>query len=191
MKKYNWSDIQSSYDSGMSWRELEKFYGVTQQSIANARRRGDLVTTRNLSEATKLTYQNGRAASIPNKEFCENLSLQQSTQNRGGRCKWFLVSGVKVQGTWERNVAEKLNELNIKWEKIRTFPFVYIKDNKTHRYSPDFYLPDYNCYLEIKGFWFGEDRIKMDLVIDQNPDKKIVIIEKDKYERLLRGELVW
>jgi hypothetical protein len=31
----------------------------------------------------------------------------------------------------------------------------------------------------------------MDAVIEQHPDKKILILEKEKYQQLMRGELVW
>lgn len=191
MKKYNWTEIQDHYNNGMSWRELEKKFGVTQGALSKARKRGDLVTTRTASETMILQYRNGRLPNKPNKEFCRQLSLSQSLENKGGRSKWYIVSGIKVQGTWERNIAEKLNELSVKWEKIRDYPFRYIKDNKEHRYSPDFYLPEFDCYLEIKGFWWGQDREKMDLVINQNPDKNIIIIEKDDYEKVMQGEQVW
>lgn len=191
MKKYNWIDIQTSYDAGSTWRDLEKIFGVTQQAISNARKRGDLVTNRDASAALKLQYKNGRQPNIPNKKFCTELSISQSLQNRGGRCKWFEVSGTKVQGTWERDIAIKLTEQNIRWEKIRTFPLSYKKDNKIHRYSPDFYLPDFNCYLEIKGYWWGNDREKMDLVMVQNLDKKIFIIEQNEYIKIMQGEQVW
>lgn len=191
MKKYNWQEIQIAYDSGSTWRQLEEHFGVTQQSLANAKKRGDLVTTRDVSTALRLQYSNGRLPNKPNKAFCEQLSINQSLNNKGGRCKWFEVSGIKVQGTWERDIAIKLNESSIKWEKIRDYPFRYIRDNKEHRYSPDFYLPDYNCYLEVKGHWWGNDKEKMNLVISQNSDKKIYIIDKDEYTKIMRGELVW
>lgn len=192
MGKYNWETIQTSYDNGMSWRDLEREYGVTQQALANAKKRGALVTSRTNSEAQLIRHASGKSTPcVHNPTFLENLSIKQSLNNSGGRCKWFEVSGIKVQGTWERNVAEKFNELNIKWEKVKTYPFEYIKDGKVKRYSPDFYLPEYDVYLEIKGYWWGNDREKMDLVIKQNPNVKIVIVEKDDYKRILQGELVW
>lgn len=191
MKKYNWTEIQEAYNNGSTWRELEKQFGVTQQSLSNAKKRGDLNTFRNASDALKLQYKNGRPPNKPNKEFCENLSTTQSIKNRGGRCKWYEVSGVLVQGTWERDIAIKLTEQNIRWKKVREYPLLYTKNEKIHRYSPDFYLPDFLCYLEIKGHWWGSDREKMDLVISQNPDVKIYIIEKIEYQKIMQGEQVW
>lgn len=123
----------------------------------------------------------------------KELSIRQSLHNSGGKSKWYVVNGVKVQGTWERNVATKLCEMNIKWSKpsTNTDIFSYVKNGKVKSYAPDFYLPEYDIYLEIKGYWWGDDREKMKLVIEQHPDKKIVIVEKDEYKKILRGELVW
>ena len=38
---------------------------------------------------------------------------------------------------------------------------------------------------------WGRDREKMDIVLKTYPDKNIVIVEKEQYERFLEGELVW
>lgn len=115
------------------------------------------------------------------------LSIRQSLNNTGGKCKWYEVSGVKVQGTWERNIAIKLCELGIIWSKpsINTDIFSYIIDNKVKSYAPDFYFPEYNLYLEIKGYWWGNDKEKMRLVMEQHPNKNIIIIEKEQYKKLL------
>lgn len=129
----------------------------------------------------------------PGADFRQRLSEEQSLRNRGGRCKWFDVNGVSVQGTWEYAVALKLNELCIRWERRRTSDFLikYQMDGKPRSYAPDFYLPDFDVYLEIKGYWWGRDKEKMELVIAQNPHKRICIITKSEFDRLLQGELVW
>ena len=38
---------------------------------------------------------------------------------------------------------------------------------------------------------FCIDREKMDIVLKTYPDKNIVIVEKEQYEKFLGGELVW
>ena len=126
-------------------------------------------------------------------EARQKLSEEQSLKNRGGKCKWFEVNGVSVQGKWEYNIATKLVELGIKWTKPKTNNdlFKYELDGKIRSYAPDFFLPEYDVYLEVKGHWWGNDKDKMDAVIAQHPDKKVIIIEKDDYERILQGELVW
>lgn len=123
----------------------------------------------------------------------KELSIQQSLKNRGGKSKWFDVGGVKVQGTWEKKVAEKLTELNIKWVKPTHNKDIieYTIDNKVRRYTPDFYLPEYDQFLEIKGYYWNNDRLKMQAVIEQNPIIKIFIMRENEYKKFLCGELVW
>lgn len=133
---------------------------------------------------------NGRTHTISSRK---KISAARSINNKGGRCKWFEVAGQKVQGTWERNMAMKFEELHIQWEKLKTnrHTFEYEMDGKTRCYTPDFYLPTTDIYIELKGRWWGRDREKMDLVLEKYKDRKIVVVEKDDYERFLRGELVW
>lgn len=121
------------------------------------------------------------------------LSVEQSLNNRGGRAKWFDLNGQKLQGTWEYNIARKLNELGIKWYKPKLHKDVwkYVLDGKEKSYTPDLFLEEYNIFLEIKGYWWGNDRAKMDAVIINNPTKTIIIIEKEQYDKIMQGELVW
>lgn len=141
-----------------------------------------------LSLATK-----GRPGRPHTDESKKKISQKLSVNNKGGRSKWYEVSGQKVQGTWERDIAIKLDELLIKWIKLKTLQhtFDYVMDDKTRCYTPDFYLPDYNIYLEIKGYWWGRDKEKMDIVTKTYPSVKIVIVEKQDYEKIMQGELVW
>ena len=116
-------------------------------------------------------------------------SLKQSRHHTGGRCKWFIIGKQSVQGTWERDVALQMNKLNIVWikKKIKTFKF---ENNKKHHYTPDFYLPEFNIYLEIKGYWREYDKMKMKLVLEQNLElnKILYIVEQDKFKKLLKTE---
>ena len=127
------------------------------------------------------------------RESREKISKALSVNNKGGRCKWYDVSGQKVQGTWERDIATKLDELHIKWTKLKTNKDTlrYELDKKLRSYTPDFYLEEYNLFLEIKGFWWGNDKNKMQAVMDQHPEKNIKIIEKLEYKKIMDGELVW
>ena len=123
----------------------------------------------------------------------DKLSIEQSLHNRGGKCKWFDYKGQKLQGTWELNVAKKLDELNIEWIKPKVHKDViqYELNGKNKHYTPDLYLPTYDLYLEIKGYWWGNDKAKMKAVMDQHPNIKIVLIEKNEYDKVMQGELVW
>ncbi len=64
---------------------------------------------------------------------------------------WYSVAGVKVQGSWERDVALHLVQLGIEFERVS---LLY---DGHRRYTPDFYIPVLDLYLEIKGFLRGRD----------------------------------
>ena len=124
-------------------------------------------------------------------ETRNKISLSQAGNNRGGRCKWYEVGDSKVQGTWERDFALRLSELGIKWQKVKSFTEEYFDDQGiTRRYTPDFYLEDFDTYIELKGYWWGNDKRKMEIVLSATKSK-IVVIEKEAYERFMQGELVW
>lgn len=177
--KYNWNLIQNYYDGGFSVRETVKHFGMNEQSIYKASKRGD-IKLRSLSDSMKILFsKNG-----PNKmgkEARERISIAQSTHNNGGKSKWFEINGIKVQGTWERDFALLLNSKNIQWERGHLFK--YEDEGRIKNYTPDFYLPERDLYIELKGYWWGNDRQKMDKVIEQNISKNILIIEK--YEDLI------
>lgn len=95
----------------------------------------------------------------------------------------FMNEIIKVQGTYELEYATKLNNLKIDWIKSRK---IYIKYNLDiqRTYFPDFYLPFTEEYIEIKGYFREEDKIKMHKVIECNPDKKIKILMLDDIRSL-------
>ena len=141
-----------------------------------------------LASAThKKQYRNGtRTANIPSAQVRQDTSERMSLHNPGGKCKWYKVNGTKVQGTWERDIALILEENNISWIKPTTANHLirYDIEGQTKSYTPDFYLKEYNVYLEIKGHWWGNDRDKMDAVFKQHPEKNIVLIEGDLFKKL-------
>ena len=60
----------------------------------------------------------GRPGRPHTTESKRKISQKLSINNKGGRAKWYEVAGQKVQGTWERNVALKFEELGIEWKKL-------------------------------------------------------------------------
>ena len=81
-------------------------------------------------------------------------------------------SVVRMDSSWEVKCAEKLDELNVEWERTEDIKLKYIdKRAQTRNYIPDFYLPEYDIYLEVKGYWTTPARWKMRSVMDRNPGK--------------------
>lgn len=99
------------------------------------------------------------------KKLSESRSKFLATHSDHG-LKWYEVqcgkNTVNVQGTWEKRVAEWLNASNIRWTRES------LRFAQHRRYTPDFFLPEFNFYIEVKGFWRDRDVHKMYLVLDDN-----------------------
>jgi len=120
-------------------------------------------------------------------ETKQKISEKLSINNKGGRAKWYEVAGQNVQGTWERDIAIKFEQLSIQWIKLKTnkHTLKYEMNGKIRSYTPDFYLPDYDVFVEVKGYWWGDDKEKMKKVFEIYPDKHIMVVEKDEYEEIM------
>jgi len=69
-------------------------------------------------------------------------SLQKYTKKDG--------TTVLLESSWEVALAVRLDELNLEWS--RPEPIKWIDDDgEYHNYFPDFYLPDFNLYLDPKN----------------------------------------
>jgi len=88
--------------------------------------------------------------------------------------KW-TNSSVWLLSSLEIKFYNKLTEENIKWIKPHYVSYI-TSDGKSHRYFPDFYLPDLDLYVETKGYFWPSDKVKMDLVKKQNPLLKIDMV---------------
>jgi hypothetical protein len=64
--------------------------------------------------------------------------------------------GIWMRSGWEKKYAEYLDKQNIKWlYESKTF------DLGNTTYTPDFYLPETNEYIEIKGYLRNSSKNKM------------------------------
>ena len=88
--------------------------------------------------------------------------------------------GVDLHGTWELKYAQYLDDNNISWMRnIETFEYYF--EGTLRRYTPDFYLPSIDEYVEIKGFSVEKDLAKW----SQFPsDKKLKILMRKDLEDL-------
>lgn len=72
-------------------------------------------------------------------------------------------SVVHLQSSYEVALAKDLDANKIEW--IRPSNFKYVHDGKTKRYYPDFYLPEYDLYLDPKNdYLIKVDEEKINLV---------------------------
>ena len=86
-------------------------------------------------------------------------------------------SVVLMDSTWEVMMATRLDELEIIWERDPNMKLEYrTRGGRKRNYIPDFYLPELDLYIEVKGYWTDAARHKMKDIIKRNPGK-ICILE--------------
>ena len=67
---------------------------------------------------------------------------------------------VWMRSGWEVKTADYLTKNNIDWY----YEYKWLELSSSHRYLPDFYLPESDTYLEVKGRIKDKDRIIIDLM---------------------------
>ena len=100
----------------------------------------------------------------------------QLTSNQVG-LKYGFRSGLEI------SISEELdaNKVKYQYEKVK---LTYVKPQKAHTYTPDFYLEAHDFYIETKGLFTSADRQKMRLVKEQHPEKDIRIIFSNSRSRI-------
>jgi hypothetical protein len=100
-----------------------------------------------------------------------------SSKNVSGRTPIIEYNGFKLKGSWELKFAIWLDKNNIKWTNV-VRPFEYFWKNDIHLYFPDFYLIDYDRYVEVKGYERERDRCKWEVV------KDLLLIKKNDITKI-------
>ena len=90
----------------------------------------------------------GKKHSAETKKLLSNLALSSSHRRLKRNC--IKYNGVLLDSSWEVELAKRLDYLNIKW--IRPTPLKWKDENGiTRNYFPDFYLPEFDLYLDPKN----------------------------------------
>ena len=118
------------------------------------------------------------------REAIKNNPESYSSSNVNGRVKRINYNeNITLDSSWEFIVAKYLDINNIKWERSQT-GIQYFWENSYHTYFPDFYLPEYNIFIEVKGYERERDKAKYksldNLILIKQKDVKM--IEENKYD---------
>lgn len=90
----------------------------------------------------------------------------------------------RFRSDYELSVARYLADNKVKFE-YETHKISYVPKPKI--YTPDFYLPEQDIYIEAKGFFSPADRQKMLLVVKQNPSLDIRMLFMRALNKLNRS----
>lgn len=162
------AEVCALYEGGLSTPELSKRFGLTDTNIWRILKAHD-VTMRSIKEANRripettrqaivLAYKDGNSAVDIAAGF--DVSFQEvyfilHEQSTALRKPDYFYNGpkgiTKMRSSWELEVADWLDKLDLDWQyEPKTFA------TSKGKYTPDFYLPQSGCYVEVKGaIWPG------------------------------------
>jgi hypothetical protein len=88
------------------------------------------------------------------------------------------------RSNWEIEIAEMLIDLGINFEyEPKRFYFRAERDS----YLPDFYLTDYDCWIECKGYMDKRSEKRVKLFRKYHPETAFFLYEKEERELALKN----
>jgi len=126
-----------------------------------------------------------------NRHIKERLRLDQKQKDLNFRRRTF--KGILFDSIFEKEVAQYLTSCGICWERNeKRFPtFV---DGSMHYYVPDFFIPEQDLFLEVKGIWFSTAKKRKTFkAVKDNKLNWIVIMfnEWRKSKRILKEKIMY
>ena len=105
---------------------------------------------------------------IMKKIFKNNPEFRSGKNNwnygkKGAHGKGEYYKGSWMRSSWEIKYAKYCIKNHIKYRyEPEAFPITYTYEGikKEGTYRPDFYLPETDKYIEIKGWWRGDGKVK-------------------------------
>ena len=142
------------------------------QKISNTRRENKIASGKN-------NPMYGKPSAFKNKYHTKEAKKKISKANTGmqrpdmegknninyGKCiKFFkcMYEEIGIRSGWEVKYAKYLDKHKIEWTYE---PTTFELENTT--YTPDFYLKDEDKYVEIKGRWFRDSKLKTKEVVER------------------------
>lgn len=133
-----------------------------------------------LSDATRNKLINSKIGRKHSDATKEKLSKIAKNRRFGGQSSRNNIryNGLFLHSSYELELVKSLDENGVKYD--RGMSFVYIgADGKSHRYYPDFYLPEFDIYLDPKNdYLIQKDAEKIRLVAEQN-NVTVLVLNKD------------
>ena len=130
-----------------------------------------------------------------NKELYRNNAILNNL-GKGNRNKyahgWYeskFAGKVYLESSYEYKMAVELDKNNINW--IRPSYLNWIDDNNIkHKYYADFYLIDYNIYLDPKNdYLIKKDTNKINLVKLQNNIKILILTKNELTWNIIKNKI--
>ena len=99
------------------------------------------------------------------------IDVKTKLNNRGKKC---VYKGITFDSLWEKKVAIFLESKNMNWDRPEVSLPWFDRKGKQRKYFPDFYLIDYNIYLDPKNKQVQKDQEEKLEYLKKNYDNIIV-----------------
>lgn len=132
--------------------------GLTKNTDDRVRKCGETYS-KNCKDGKFVPYWKGKTKETDNEvailakhvsERVKEKVAEGTWHNSFSKARTIEYKGINFLGSWEVNFAKYLDSKNINWERCKD-QFDYYFKNENHKYTPDFYLLDFDLYIEIKG----------------------------------------
>lgn len=128
------------------------------------------------AKARKFTPEARARHSVIMKKAVEKNPDSYSKKNVSGRVKSIQYKEFTLKGSWEYLVAQWLDTNCINWEyEVGCFDYEW---NGMRKYFPDFYLPEYDIFLEVKGYETDRDSEKWKIL------KNLIVIKQKEIKEI-------
>ena len=127
-----------------------------------------------------------RRIKLPRKAYPKSrtISIKKATNDKGRVSPARIMRNTRYRSMFEINIAKALAERGITFE-YESKKLTYIP--KPRNYTPDFYIPHNQLYIEAKGHLDKGDRVKMLLIKQQHPDLDIRFVFLNAKNKIYRG----
>ncbi len=137
----------------------------------------DRVANAAIKSRETLKNRKGRPQSHETRERLSIIRANALNEN-AFYSKRSLYKGVTLDSSYELKVAEDLDRNNVLWTRPKSL--VWLDGEQKRRYIPDFYLPEYDVYLDPKNdFLAKKDQRKINEAMKYNK-VQIFILTKDE-----------
>lgn len=179
-------------DPAWKIRNSESKKGIINLAESNGMKQ--LEACKKVSKARIEMYKDPKQREITAQHVAKAWADGKYENVKVGKSKWFDYihsdgTIYKVQGTWELKFIEWLdsNKMEFKCHKGR-LPYILEPNGIERNYYPDFWVEDWNCWVDIKNkyhYLLQKDKFKA----IENTGHKVRLIFKEELEKLTNSKI--
>lgn len=169
----------------------ERKYGSPEYIDSEAHRVALHESRSRAAKAKPLNYWLGKKRGPHSKETREKMSRSHlangyrgKSHHRFGKAPAHIrrieYNGTIFRSNYEVRFAKMLDEMEVKWE-YESHRFDLVEST----YLPDFYLPEYRSYYEVKGWLDSRAQRKLELFKELYPSVPLILVPKPFFKKHL------